>query len=120
MPKCKKIYPNCIWVVPPECHGLKNFSVLLTKVYWNYATDIARVCVTAIYPTVLKPDVNRKSNIQTRFGSKAMGNFYELLCHHSLSSPYLLLNELLFYFSARFSSHNFDYIIYENSDDDPH
>ena len=49
MPKCKSIYPNCIWILPPEWHGLTIYSALLTKVYCNYATDIVRVCVTAIY-----------------------------------------------------------------------
>ena len=120
MPKCKKIYPNCIWIVPPEWHGLKFYSALLTKVYWNYATDIVRVCVTAVSPSTLKPDVNRKSNIQIRFGSKAMGSLYELLCHHSLSSSDPLLDELLTYLPTRFSSHIFDYIVYEDSDDDPY
>ena len=106
MPKCKKTYPNCIWILLPDWHDLNIYSALLTKVYWYYATDIVRVCVTAISPTTCKPDANRKSNIQIRFGSEAMGSLYELLCHHSFSSPDLLLDELLFYlpiFSTIFS-----------------
>ena len=86
MPACKRIYRNCIWTVPPEWHGLNFYSALLTKVYWNYATDIIRVCVTAISPTTLKPNVKHKSNIHIRTGSKAMGSHYELVCHHSLQS----------------------------------
>ena len=58
MPKCKKIYPNCIRIPPPEWHGFNIYSALLTKVYWNYATDIVRVCVTASSPTTSEPDVN--------------------------------------------------------------
>ena len=68
MPKCKKIYPNCIWILPPERHGLNIYSALLTKVYWNYATDIVRVCVTATSPKTFKPDINQKSNIEIPFG----------------------------------------------------
>ena len=94
MPICKKIYPNCIWILPPDWHGLNIYSALLTKDYWNYGTDIIRVCVTAISTSTRKPDVNPKSNIQIRFGSKVMGSLNELLCHHSLSSTHLLLDEL--------------------------
>ena len=79
MPKCKKIYGNCIWILPPEWHGLNIYSALLNKHYWNYATDIFQVGVTAISPTTFQPDVNRKSNIQIRFGSKASGSLDELL-----------------------------------------
>ena len=50
MPKCHKIYPNCIWHVPCEWHGLNFDRALLTKVYWNYATHIVRVCVSSKSP----------------------------------------------------------------------
>ena len=116
----QKDLPQLSLILPPEWHGLHIYSALLTKVYWNYATDIVRVCVTAISPTTFKPDANRKSNIQIRFGSKAMGSLYELLCHPSLSSPSPLLDELLSYLPTRFPSHIFDYIVYEDSDDDPY
>ena len=120
MPKCKKIYPNFISILPPEWHKLNIYSALLTKFYWNYATKTVRVCVTATSPTTFTPDVNRKSNKQIHFGSKAMGSLYELLCHHSLSSVDPLLDELLSYLLTRFSSHIFDYIVCEDSDDDPY
>ena len=97
MPTRERIYPNYIWTVPPEWHGLNFYSALLTRVSWNYATDIIRVCVTAISPTFLKPNVKHKSIIQVCAGSKAMGSLYELLCHHSLQPPIPILNELLFY-----------------------
>ena len=48
MPKCHKIYPNCIWQVSTERHTLGFYSALLTEVYWCYATHIVRVCVTPI------------------------------------------------------------------------
>ena len=118
MPKCKKVYPNCIWILRPKWHGLNIYSALLTKVCWNYATDIVLVCVTVTSPTTVKPDVNRKSNIQICLGSKAMGSVYELLCNHSVSSPDPLLNELRFYLPTHFSSHIFKYTVYGISDDD--
>ena len=31
MPKCHKIYPNCIWQVPTELHTLGFYSALLIK-----------------------------------------------------------------------------------------
>ena len=120
MPICKRIYPNCIWTILPEWHGLNFSSALLTNLYWNYATDIIRVCITAISPTTLKPNVKHKSIIQIRPGSKAMGSLYELLCDHSLQSPEPMLDELLFYLPTLFPSHIFDYIVYESSDDDTH
>ena len=120
MPKCKKIYPNCIWTVPPEWHGLNIYSALLTKFFWNFASDIVRLCVTAISPRTLKFDVNRKSNIQIRFGSTAMGSLYELLCHRAVNSLNSLIDELLSYLSTRFSPHIFVYIVFESSDDDPY
>ena len=115
----QKTYLNCIWILPPEWHGLNIYSALLTKVYWSVAIDIVRACVTATSPTTFKPDVTRKSNIQVRFGSKAMGSFDELSCHHSLSSTDPLLDELICYLPTRFS-HTFEYIVCEDSDDDPY
>ena len=117
MPKCHKIYPNCIWHVPSEWHGLNFDSALLTKVYWSYATHIARVCVSHKYP--INPDLpfTKKSNLQVHFGSKAMASLYDLLCYHSLTSTDPLLEELLAYLPTRFHSHIFEYIAYEHSSD---
>ena len=110
MPKCHKTYPNCIWQVPFEWHTLGFYSALLTKVYWNYATQIVRVCVTPISPKTSKLDFTDKSNLQVHFGSKAMASFYDLLCYHSLTSTDPLLEELLVYLPTRSHSHIFDYI----------
>ena len=110
MPKCHKIYPNCIWQVPSEWHTLGFYSALLTKVYWNYATHIVRVCVTPISPQTSKLDPSHKSNLQVHFGSKAMASLYDLLCYHSLSCTDPLLEELIAYLPTRFHSHIFDYI----------
>ena len=118
MPKCHKIYPNCIWQVPTEWNTLGFYSALLTKVYWNYATHIVRVCVTPISPKASKLDRTDKSNLQIQLGSKAMASLYDLLCHHSLTSTDPLLEELLAYLPTRFHSHIFDYIFYEHSSDD--
>ena len=97
MPKCHKIYPNCTWQVPSEWHGLNFDTALLTKVYWNYATHIVRVCVT--HKTPINPDLpfTNKSNLQVHFGSKAMASLYDLLCYHSLTSTDPLLEELIAY-----------------------
>ena len=118
MPKCHKIYPNCIWQVPSEWHTLGFYTALLTKVYWNYATHIVRVCVTPISPQTSKLDPNDKSNLQVHFGSKAMASLYDLLRYHSLTSTDPLLEELIAYLPTRFHSHIFDYIVYEHSSDD--
>ena len=91
MPKCHKIYPNCIWQVPSEWHTLGFYSALLTKVYWNYATHIVRVCVTPISPKTSKLDLTDKSNLQVHFGSKAMASLYDLLCYNLLTSTDPLL-----------------------------
>ena len=120
MPTCKKIYPNCIWTVPPEWHGLNFYSALLTRVYWNYATDIIRVCVTAILPTTHKPIATRKSNIQIHSGSKAMGRLHELLCHHSMQFANPLVDELLCYLPTPFHSLTFDKRVCERSNDEAH
>ena len=79
MPKCQKIYPSRIWQVPTEWHTLGFYSALLTKVYWNYATHIVRVCVTPTSPKTSKLDLTDESNIQVHFGSKAMASLYDLL-----------------------------------------
>ena len=118
MPKCHKIYPNCIWQVPTEWHTLGFYSALLTKVYWNYATHIVRVCITPISPTTSKLDNKDKSNLQVHFGSKAMASLYDLLCYQSLTSTDPLLEELIAYLPTRFHSHIFDYIAYEHSSDE--
>ena len=118
MPKCHKIYPNCIWQVPSEWHGLNFDTALLTKVYWNYATHIVRVCLSHKHP--INPDLpfTNKSNLQVHFGSKTMASLYDLLCYHSLTHPDPLLEELLAYLPTRFHSHIFDYITYEHSSDE--
>ena len=97
MPKCHKIYPNCIWHVPSEWHGLNFDTALLTKVYWNYTTHIVRVCLSHKHP--INPDLpfTTKSNLQVHFGSKAMASLYDLLCYHSLSCRDPLLEELIAY-----------------------
>ena len=115
MPKCHKINPNCIWYVPPEWFGLNFNSAPLTKVYWNYATYIVRVCVSPFGP--INPQLHvSKSNLQVKFGSIAMANLYELLCHHSITNNDPLLEELLSYLPTRFPSHIYDYIAYGRSD----
>ena len=67
MPNCHKIYPNCIWHVPPEWYGSNFNSALLTNVYWKNGTHIVRVCVTsktAINPNLPLPrKVIFKSNL---------------------------------------------------------
>ena len=118
MPKCHKIYPNCIWQVPTEWHTLGFYSALLNKVYWNCATHIVRVCVTLISPKTSKLDLTDKSKLQVHLGSKAMANLYDLLCYHSLTSTDPLLEELLAYLPTRLHSPIFDYIAYEHSSDD--
>ena len=118
MPKCHKIYPNCIWQVPTEWHTLCFYSALPTKVYWNYATHFVRVCVPPISPQTSNLDLIDKSNLQVHFGSKAMASLYDLLCYHSLTSTDPLLEELNAYLLTRFHSHIFDYIAYEHSSDE--
>ena len=116
--KCHKIFPKCIWQVPSEWHTLGFLSALLTKVFWNYATHIVRVCITPISPQTFNLDLNDKSKLHVHFGSKAMASLYDLLCYHSLSSTDPLLEELLSYLPTRFHSHIFDYIGYEHSSDE--
>ena len=95
MPKCHKIYPNCIWHVQPEWFGLNFNSALLTKVYWNYATHIVRACVSSRSAINDNLPFTKKGNLQIKFGSRAMASLYELLCHHSVTNNDLLLEELL-------------------------
>ena len=118
MPKGHKIYTNCFWQVLTDWHTLGFHSDLLTKVYWNYATHIVRVCVTPISPKTSKLDLTDNTNLQFHFGSRAMTSLYELLCHHSLTTDELLLEEWLSYLPTRFPSHIFDYIAYESSDEE--
>ena len=107
MPKCHKFYPNCIWHVPPECHGLNFDLALLNRVYWNFATHIVDVCVSSKSPINLNLHVTRKSNLQVHFGFKAMASLHKLLYHHSLTCSDLLLEELLSYLPASFPSLTF-------------
>ena len=116
MPKCRQIYPNRIWQVSTESHTLGFYSALLTKVHWNYATHIVRVCVIPIKPKTSKVDLTDKCNLQVHLGSKAMASLYELLCHHALTCSVPLLQELHSYLPTRFPSHILDYIAYEDSD----
>ena len=116
IPKCHKIYPNCIWHVPPEWHSLKFDLALLTKVYRNYATQIVRVCVSSKSPINPNLYVTKKSNLQVHFGSKGMAGSYELLCHHSLTCSDPFLEEILFYHPTRFPSHVFDFIAHGSCD----
>ena len=118
MPKCHKIYPNCIWHVPPEWHGLNMDSAPLTNVYWNYTTHIVRVCLTSKSSVNRNLSFTKKSNLQVLFGSKTMASLYDLLCYHSLTSTDPVLEELLAYLPTLFHSHIFDYIAYEHFSDD--
>ena len=116
MRKCHKFYSNCNWHVPPEWFGLNFHSALLTKVYWKYAIHIVRVCVSSKSPINPNLPSTKKSNLEVKFGSRAMLSLYELLCHHSLTTNDPLLEELLSYLPTRLPSHIFDYISYESSD----
>ena len=118
MTKCHKIYPNCIWHVPSEWHGMNFDSALLTKVYWIYATHIVRVCVSSTTPINPNLPFTKKSNLQVHFCSKAIVSLYDLFCYHSLTSTDLLLEELLAYLPTHFHSRIFEYIAYEDSSDE--
>ena len=118
MPKCHKIYPNCIWQLSTEWHTLGFYSALLNKCYWDYATHIVRVCITPISPKTFKLNLTDKCNLQVHFGSKAMASLYDFLCHHSLTCSDSLLDELLSYLPTRFPSHIFDYVEYDSSDNE--
>ena len=104
--------------MPPEWFGLNFISALLTKVYWNYATPIVRVCVSPLGPIYPHLHLSKNCSIQVKFGSKAMASLYDLLCYHSFTSTDPLLEELLSYLPTRFHSHIFDYIVYEQPSDD--
>ena len=110
MSKCHKIYPHCIWNVPPEWYGLNFDLALLTKVYWNYATHIVCVCVSSKFPIKTNLPFTGKSNLQVKFDSKDMANLYELLSHQSFTTNDPLVEESLTYLPTRFLSHIFDYI----------
>ena len=118
MLRCHKIYTKCIWQVPSEWHTLGFYSTLLTKVYWNYATHIVRVCVTPTSPQTSKLDLNDKNILQVQFGSKAVASLYDFLCYQSFTSADPLLEDLLAYLPTRFHSHIFDSIAYEHSSDE--
>ena len=116
MMKSHQIYPDCIWHVPPEWHGLNYYSALLTKVYWIYYTNMVWVCVTTIHPTSAKLNVKRKSNKQVHFDCQALASLYDFLCHQSLTFSDPLLGVLHSYLSTRFLSDFFDYNAYGSSD----
>ena len=118
MPECRKIYSNCIWHVPREWYGLNFNLALLTKVYWNYASYIVRVCVSSRTPNNLNLPFTKKNNLQNKFGAKAVTSLYDLFCYHSVTFTDPLLEELLSYLPKRFHSDIFDYIAYEHSSDD--
>ena len=118
MPKCHKVYPNCIWHGLSEWQGLNFDSAFLTKVYWIYATHFVRVCVSSISPIIPNLPFTEKSNLQVIFGSGTMASLYDLLCYHFPTSTDPLLEELLAYLPTNFNSHIFDYIAREHSSDD--
>ena len=64
----------------------------------------------------LQVDLTDKCNLQVHFGSKGHAGLYELLCHQALTCSDPLLEELLSYLPTRFPSHIFDYIVYEDPD----
>ena len=97
MPECHKLYTIFNWHVPPEWFGLKFNSGLLAKVHWNYTTHILRVCVSSKSPKIPNLAFTKKSNLQNKFGSRALASLYGLLCHHFLTNNDPLLEELLSY-----------------------
>ena len=104
--------------MPPEWFGSNFNSELLTKVYWKYPSHIVRVCVSFKTPINLNIPVTKKSNLQVKFGPRAMASLYDLLCCHSFTSTDLFLEKLRSYLPTRFHSHIFNYIAYEHSSDD--
>ena len=118
MPKGHKNYQKCIWQVSTEWHTLGFYSTLLTKMSWNFATHIVRVCVIQISPQTSKFDLTDKCNLQVHFGSKAMASWYELLCHHFFTTNDPLLEELPSYLLIPLSSIILDYIANESSDNE--
>ena len=117
MPKNKKTYPNCIWMVPPESHGFNFCSALLIKPIGGLPHIFSEFVSLRSHIQLSSTMSIARSNLQIRFGSKALRMPYELLCHQSFHSPDPLLDELLAYLPL-FSSHIFNFIVYENSDDD--
>ena len=95
MTKCHKVYPHCIWHVPPEGQCLNICSAILTKVYCNHSTKIVSNCATPFHPTRSKLNIPRKVNKQFQFISKAMASPNEILCHHSLTCSDPPLDEIL-------------------------
>ena len=95
MPKCHKFYPNCQWTVTHCWPNLIFDTVLLTKVYWSYSTNIVRVCFTPLLKPTFKRDLKRRSNVQISFNSPAMASLYELLCYLSLENLDPIMDEFL-------------------------
>ena len=81
-------------------------------------TYIVRVCASSKTPVIPNLRFTKKSDLQVKFGSKAMASLYDLLFYHSLTSTDPLLEEILSYLPTGFHSHIFDYIAYEHSSDD--
>ena len=104
MHKCHKFYPNCQWTVSHCWPNLALDTVLLTKVYWSYSTQIVRVCFTPLLKPTLKRDLKRKSNVQITFISPAMTSLYELLCYHSLEDFDPVMDEFLIFIQFTQSS----------------
>ena len=100
MPKCHKLYPNCIWNVPPDWFDLSFNMALLTKVYLNYVNHIVHVCVSSETPINLNFSFTKESNLPVKFGSKAMASPDEPLFRRSPTNTDPLLEEL------RLSSHH--------------
>ena len=118
MTKCHKFYPNCICHVQPEQYGLIYQSALFTKMFWNYSTNIVRVCVRPFHPAISELNIKRKSDKQVVFGSRAMASLYKLLCHPFLKYCEPLLKELISYRLPVFPSHIFENLVYESSDNE--
>ena len=75
--------------MPLDWFGLNFNSVFFTKVFWNYATHIVRVCVSPLGP--INPQLHvSKSSLPVKLGSRAMASLYEILCHHSLTNTDLM------------------------------
>ena len=74
MPKCHKFYPNCQWTVTHCWPNLTLETVLLTKVYWSYSTNVVRVCFTPLIKPTLTQDLKRKSNVPITFKPSAMAS----------------------------------------------
>ena len=97
MPKCHKFYPNCQWTVTQFWPDLALNTVLLTKVYWSYSTNIVRVCFTPLLQTTFQQAFKHKQNFQIKFNSPAMASLYEVLCYHSLEHSDAIMDEFITY-----------------------